>query len=349
MQAAERFGAGRRQLVERLFPDGIPALWCPPLTHFDAQGRIDAPRMRAHLASMRPWVGGFLVPGSTGEGWELSADEVREVLAVALEAVAGEGGHLLVGVLKPTAGEAARAVQDAAAWLADRGVARRGAAPARGGAVGFTICPPSGRDLGQDRIRAGLAEVLALGEPTALYQLPQVTGTEMSPGTVAALAAEFPSFYLLKDTSGADRVAASGLRDVFLVRGAEGDYARHLLAAGGRYDGFLLSTANAFGRELAEVVERVGRGDRAGAEALSGRISALAAEVFAAAARVPAGNAFANANKALDHWRAHGAAAARVPPPRLHSGVRLPAALIELAGEALRRHGLMPARGYLEG
>ena len=63
---------------------------------------------------------------------------------------------------------------------------------------------------------------------TSVCQLPQVTGNEMSPAIVAALAARFSNFYLFKDTGGNDRVAESGLEldGVFLVRGAEGDYAR---------------------------------------------------------------------------------------------------------------------------
>ena len=54
-----------------------------------------------------------------------------------------------------------------------------------------------------------------------------------------------------------------------------------------------------------------------------------------------------NANKAIDHFMAHGPGARSVTPPRLHSGERLPAALIATAGAALERQALMPARGYL--
>ena len=50
--------------------------------------------------------------------------------------------------------------------------------------------------------------------------------------------------------------------------------------------------------------------------------------VFAAAAPLPHGNAFTNANKALDHFMAHGPRARAVTPPRLHSGQRLPGELI---------------------
>jgi len=32
----------------------------------------------------------------------------------------------------------------------------------------------------------------------------------------------------------------------------------------------------------------------------------------------------------------------------LHGGIRIPAGIIAATGESLRRHGLMPAKGYLE-
>jgi len=253
-------------------------------------------------------------------------------------------------VLAPDAAAVVRTVNETVEWLRARtGCASAGEALARAGVRGFTVCPPTGADLGQDRIRGALEEVLALGHPVALYQLPQVTRNELAPGTATALAARFPNYFLLKDSSGADRLAESGFRDVFLVRGAEGGYARHLRGGGGRYDGLLLSTANCFARPLAEIVDLVGRGARAAAEAISARLEDAAAAVFAAAAGVGHGNPFTNANKAMDHVLAHGPDAAGVPPPRLHSGVRLPAALIAAARAALDRAGLTPARGYLGG
>ncbi len=59
------------------------------------------------------------------------------------------------------------------------------------GVQGFVVCPPCGKDLSQDTIRAQLASTLELDLPTALYQLPQVTSNEMSPETVGSLAAEY--------------------------------------------------------------------------------------------------------------------------------------------------------------
>jgi len=216
--------------------------------------------------------------------------------------------------------------------------------------AGFTICPPTGAALTQSEITDGLRRMLARGWPTALYQLPQVTQNEMSAETVAALAAEFPNFILFKDTSGADRVAQSGLEfgGVFMVRGAEaGGYAQWPRAAGGPYDGFLLGTANVFAGELAEMLRLLDAGDVEAARALSATLAEVVRAAFAIVTGFPHGNAFANANKVLDHCMAHGEGATRIEPPLLYGGARLPADFIERAVELLRAHALLPARGYL--
>jgi dihydrodipicolinate synthase/N-acetylneuraminate lyase len=218
----------------------------------------------------------------------------------------------------------------------------------KSGVCGFTICAPTGGELSQHEIRAALSSVLALDVPIALYQLPQVTQNEIAPETVESLAAEFPHFYLFKDTSGADRVAAAGFRRAFMVRGAEGDYAPHLRDGGGTYDGFLLSTANCFGRELRAMIEQVEAGQTVAAEDFSRRLTALCEELFPAAGHLGYGNAFTNANKAIDHFMAHGPnAATAIAPPMLHSGRRVPHELLEKAHAALERNRLMPERGYL--
>lgn len=328
----------RRELQAELFPQGIPRLWCPTLTHFRATREPDAARIRAHLAVLAPYVRGILVPGSTGEGWEMSDADIRGLLNIVLEAAAELNVRVLIGVLKTSVEEVLAGLDAMEDLRTHRAVA------------GFTICPPKGSDLGQREIRESLARVLARGWPTALYQLPQVTQNEMSAETVAALAREFPNFILFKDTSGADRVAQSSLEfgDVFMVRGAEaGGYARWPRVAAGVYDGFLLSTANVFARELSEMLGMLDAGDFAGAQSLSAKLEEVVGAAFAAVADFPSGNAFANANKSLDHCMARGALAASFDPPLLYSGVRLPVEFIERAAELLRSHDLQPARGYL--
>ena len=84
----------RAKLLKALFPDGVPTLWCPSLTHYNHDGRIDGARIEAHLRYLAPDVKGFLIPGSTGDGWLLSDAEFRELLEVALAQLTVEARRL---------------------------------------------------------------------------------------------------------------------------------------------------------------------------------------------------------------------------------------------------------------
>jgi hypothetical protein len=96
------------------------------------------------------------------------------------------------------------------------------------------------------------------------------------------------------------------------------------------------------------MIEYLNAGRVPEAETISHRVSAMVEDAFSLVASVRDGNPFANANKAMDHFFAHGPKAAAVPPPRLHAGSHLPVDLIRATGEALQRHHLMPVKGYLE-
>jgi dihydrodipicolinate synthase/N-acetylneuraminate lyase len=215
--------------------------------------------------------------------------------------------------------------------------------------AGITVCPPKGKELSQQVIHDGLATVLKKGRPTALYQLPQVTQNEMSAETIFALAAEFSNFMLFKDTSGEDRVAKSGLDfgGVFLVRGAEqGGYAPWPRTAGGPYDGFLLSTANVFSKELDAMMRLLDEGNIAAAQAMSAKLVEVVSLAFSIVSQFPVGNAFANANKMLDHCMAFGDGALLIDPPLLYTGARLPKSFIVSALTLLHQHSLLPNIGY---
>lgn len=350
----------RRALTRRMIGPKVPRLWCPPLTHYtptpsgdaDSGVRIDTERMTAHWRAMAPHVGGFLVPGSTGDAWEMDAGEITAVLDTALDLAAAVGTRILVGALRADAA-ATRSVIDA---TVSRLQARSGqsdplAALEACHVAGFTICPPHGATLSQARIGAALTSLLETGLPFALYQLPQVTGNRIGPDLFWDLSRRHPNLLLFKDSGGRDRVACAdrGSSGVFLMRGAEGAYAQALREGGGTYNGLLLSTANAFAGPLAEIIALLEAGRKEEAVALSRRLTDVVAAAFRAVEGVGAGNAFANANKAFDHFMAYGPDALAVAPPLLHAGIRLPRAVVETVGQELQAGGLMPEVGYLEG
>jgi len=256
----------------------------------------------------------------------------------------------LIGVLKPDIESMVGTINETLQILTTRGEEPDPLAAMKAARVcGFAVCPPTGKDVSQDEMQFGLASILELNAPTALYQLPQITKNEMSAEIVKNLADQFHNFVLFKDSSGSDRVALAqtDLGGVFKVRGAETDYARWLDGTKVGYDGFLLSTTNCFARELAQMLQYSYGGSHDLANQVSERISAVIIEVFQVVSPLKAGNAFANANKAMDHLFAFGSKAIAMPPPRLHNGATIPQEMIRRAAEVLARHDLLPRDGYL--
>jgi dihydrodipicolinate synthase/N-acetylneuraminate lyase len=340
----------RRTVINRLFGEGIPHLWCPPLTHYTDEGDIDLERMAAHLGHMSGWIKTYLVPGTTSDGWEMTEAQIRRVLTFDLDIAQKLNIQILVGILKTDAEAARQSIVDTLVWLKERtGIGNNEEVIEKTPVCGFAVCPPRGGNLTQEQIYSALVPILELGVPVALYQLPQVTKNEMSPETIAQLAAEFGNFYLFKDSSGHDRVALSGLEfgGVYLLRGGEGDYHKWLHTVGGSYDGFLLGSANCFTGHLKSIIENLLAGDMKAAQDLSTRITSVVKKVLNGAVGLPSGNAFTNANKALDHFFAHGPKAIDVGSPRICSDQRLPAEIITIASQALTDNGLMPINGYL--
>ncbi len=350
MQSQCPIAEKRSELLADLFPAGVPTLWCPLLTHYDTKGAIWESRTIAHLKHLSPSIKAFLIPGSTGDGWELKDRETERVLEIALGQAPELGFSLLIGILKPDSESVLSALEQTLQIIMARAAESDAlSALKRTGVCGFAVCAPTGKAVPQDEMVFRLSSILELGVPVALYQLPQVTKNEISPETVKDLADRFPNLILFKDSSGGDRVALSrkDFGGVFKVRGAETDYSKWLDGSRVRYDGFLLSTANCFARELAQMIEqsRQGRADRA--REISERLSAIIIEVFQIVSPIRSGNAFANANKAMDHLFAFGSNAMDAPPPRLHDGSTIPIQAIRRTAEVLARHDVLPRDGYL--
>ena len=85
-------------------------LWVPLLTHYrrpqhQRQGstvEIDPDRTAAHLSFIRPWVRQFLLAGSTGDGWEMSLEQLLVLVRLTSRPDLFQGTRFLVGALRPT-------------------------------------------------------------------------------------------------------------------------------------------------------------------------------------------------------------------------------------------------------
>lgn len=317
-------------------------LWVPLLSHY-RQGEggvtIDMERVAAHVGAIRPDVGQFLLAGSTGDGWEFGWDTMREIVDLSRRSDLFDGTRVLFGALRPTTDEVvawAKAIEDDI---------RTHGCPA-GSYEGLAVCPPVDPDADQATILEHYQRILAATEsPIAVYQLPQVTGCSIEPDTMRLLARE-DRVSMFKDTSGTDTIATAGVDGVLLVRGAEGGYV-DALKPHGPYDGWLLSTGNAFGAPLRRMLELIERGEIDRAKRLSGIVTSVVEALFAEAANVPFGNPFSNANRAADHLWAYGSTWRDRDAPLTASGNRLPQELLEAAQDLIGLFPALPNRGYL--
>lgn len=304
-------------------------LWVPLLSHYrpdDDTVILDINRIAAHMQALRPNVGQILLAGSTGDGWELSDQQIGDLLDMVTREAAFAGVKVLVGALGATTKaviERARMIEEAAAtWSLDTNFA------------GLAVCPPIVPDATQSQIAAHYEDVLAVTAcDIAAYQLPQVTGCSIAPDTMRALS-EHPRVKMFKDTSGTDTVATFGLANILCVRGAEGEYARALSGAMG-YQGCLLSSGNVFAPTLRRIIALIDEGKAVAAERLSERLTNLVLALFDIAAPLPFGNPFSNTARAVDHLLAFGSEWKIAPPPLTVSNNRLPSELLVVANDLL--------------
>lgn len=340
--------------MQKLFPGGKPPLlWCPVLAHYKDDLSLDYDRMQSHQSWLvKNGVTGFLVPGSTGDAWDMNLEEALKFLrvcrdiSVSIKSRHGTGPQLLAGALAADEASTLKLMDSMKNQFGND-------------IFGFCVCPPRGIS-DEAKMEASLSKFLSKGIPCAVYQLPQVTQVTMPAELLRRLADKHETFLFFKDSSGEDAMALSGisLDGVFMVRGAEGKYAEWLanpISSG--YHGFLLSTANVYPTPLTSLISNVAKGadggDLVAAASLSAQISRVTATAFDLVtgdlAAGLGGNAFTNSAKAVDYWMAWGPKALeqKKPLPLLKSGKRLPEEVVAAVGGALSKESLLPSSGYL--
>lgn len=161
-------------------------VYVPLITPFDSSSRVDLPVLDAVVEAMlAAGVHGFVACGTTGEGYALSLEERRAVLARICEVNAGRV-PVIAGVGGSSTNEALDHAQLARALKVD-GIMI--AAPA--------YCLPTPSELAR-HVRA---VVDAADRPTVLYDYPQRTGTSFTLDTLDVLAPD-PRIVGIKEASG---------------------------------------------------------------------------------------------------------------------------------------------------
>ena len=87
----------RETLIRHFYPNGMPNLWCPALTHVHDDGSFDMRRMESHLRRVADFSTGWLMFGPTGHGDQLSDDGVITLLNWASRSAARNNAFLMVG------------------------------------------------------------------------------------------------------------------------------------------------------------------------------------------------------------------------------------------------------------
>ena len=166
----------------------IPAVTTP----FTAEDEVDGDGLAANVAYLgEHGAAAFVAAGTMGEAGSLSTDERRHVIETVVAAAGGK--PVLSGV---SAGATAAAQRNAI-------LAREA------GCAGVMCLPPINYAGTEEELVAfydAVAEAAAL--PVMLYNNPAAAGVDLSPATIAAIAAAVPAVTCVKECSGdARRIA----------------------------------------------------------------------------------------------------------------------------------------------
>ena len=279
--------------------NNFDALWAPILTHYELADdlRLNKALIKKHMKWLEPNVKQFLVCGTTGDGWLLSDKLINDWLEILTEKnFLTDQNKILFGAFGNTTKEVlhrAKLIED---YLTDH--------TCEASFFGLTLCAPVNEKITQNEIIKHFEKIIENTLlPISIYQLPQVVKCEIKPETLKYLKDKFKKrIVLFKDTSGEDKVIDSKIDfgDLKFLRGAEKNYFNHIKPRG-KYDGFLLSTANCFGKVLREILKEVEESNFEKAENLSKKLSDIIRVSFDKGEKLNFGNPFSNVNKAFLH------------------------------------------------
>jgi 4-hydroxy-tetrahydrodipicolinate synthase len=151
-----------------------------------ASGSIDGASISTLVSFVAPYSDGITVLGSSGESGYFSATERRKALAFFAEAAADHDLRLIAGVVDPSLDEARAFVSSPEAESVDA----------------FLVLPPTYYPATLDATERHVAEIAAATErPIVFYDIPSLSGLNVSPQELLALARGIPSIRFIKVAS----------------------------------------------------------------------------------------------------------------------------------------------------
>jgi 4-hydroxy-tetrahydrodipicolinate synthase len=231
---------------------------------FDAWGRL----VDFHLQN---GTNGIVVGGTTGESPTITEAELRELTERACAQVS-KRIPIIVGA--GTSNTAATVVRTR--WISELPI------------DGLLVVTPAYNKPPQEGLYRHFAAVAETSRvPVILYNIPGRTAVDLQPSTVARLM-QFTNIVGVKEgVASIERVRelVAFAKPGFTVLSGDDATSREALLAGAR--GVISVTANVAPRLMSEMVAAANRGDRAGAEALDGRLAGLHRDLFVEANPIP--------------------------------------------------------------
>jgi len=241
-------------------PSRFPGVLTPLVTPFTAEGGLDLDAVPALVEyQLANGINGFVVAGTTGEGYALDLTERAALLRLVRDLAAGRV-PVLVGV----------------GGMATRESVAQAVMAAEGGADGLMVGGPAYVLPDQQELARHIRVVVdAAGLPTVLYDYPARSGVQFGPEALDGLA-DHPLVVGIKEASGdLDRIGMMQSRygdAIALVAGADA-LAMHFFAAGG--DSWIAGFANALPAEHVSMLAAATAGDTDEAWDQSRRLEAI--------------------------------------------------------------------------
>lgn len=254
------FVPARNRTKASTMPSRFPGVLTPLVTPFTEEGGLDLAAVGAVVEhQLANGINGFVVAGTTGEGYALDAAERAAMLRTVRDLTAGRV-PVLVGV----------------GGMATRESVAQAVAAADGGADGLMVAGPAYVLPDQQELARHVRTVVdAVALPTVLYDYPARSGVQFGPEALDGLA-DHPLVVGIKEASGdLDRIGMMQQRygdAIALVSGADA-LAMHFFAAGS--DSWIAGFANALPAEHVAMLTAASAGDLDHGWALSRRLDPI--------------------------------------------------------------------------